>query len=67
VPLLVSIGLGFSHPWALIGVAAGALLVTPVRVITGGAKGMALIPVLKDTGLAMLMWSAVTALALAFG
>jgi 1,4-dihydroxy-2-naphthoate octaprenyltransferase len=67
VPLLVSIGLGFSHPWALIGVAAGALLVTPVRVITGGAKGMALIPVLRDTGLAMLMWSAVTALALAFG
>jgi 1,4-dihydroxy-2-naphthoate octaprenyltransferase len=67
VPLLVSILLGLSHPWTLIGVAAGALLVTPVRVITGGGKGMALIPVLKDTGLAMLMWSAVTALALAFG
>jgi 1,4-dihydroxy-2-naphthoate octaprenyltransferase len=67
VPLLVSIGLGFSHPWVLIGVVAGAFLVTPVRVISGGAKGMALIPVLKDTGLAMLMWSAVTALALAFG
>ena len=67
IPLLVSIVLGLRHPWALIGVAAGALLVTPVRVIVGGAKGMALIPVLKDTGLAMLMWSAVTALALAFG
>ncbi|HEX3783355.1 MAG TPA: 1,4-dihydroxy-2-naphthoate polyprenyltransferase [Pseudonocardiaceae bacterium] len=67
VPMVVSILLGLGHPWALIALVAGALLVTPIRRITSGATGLALIPVLKDTALAMLLWSAVTGGALAFG
>ena len=67
VPMLISIVLGISHPLTLIALVAGGLLVTPIRRITSGAQGMALIPVLKDTGLAMLLWSAVTCGALAVG
>jgi len=67
VPMLISIALGIGHPWTLIALVAAALLITPVRRITGGANGMALIPVLRDTGLAMLLWSAVTCCSLAFG
>jgi 1,4-dihydroxy-2-naphthoate octaprenyltransferase len=38
-----------------------------VRRVTGGAAGPALIPVLRDTALAMLVWGVTTALALALG
>ncbi|MGI9206777.1 MAG: 1,4-dihydroxy-2-naphthoate polyprenyltransferase, partial [Rhodococcus sp. (in: high G+C Gram-positive bacteria)] len=36
----------------------------PVR---SGASGLALVPALRDSGLAMLVWAAATGLALAFG
>jgi len=66
VPLLVSVGIAvFGAPIALLGLLAGAILVGPVRRIRSGAGGLALIPVLRDTGLAMLLWAAVTGLALA--
>ncbi len=66
VPLLAGIGIAaFGRPFALLGLVAVPLLLGPVRRIRGGASGMALIPVLRDTGLAMLLWSAVTGLALA--
>jgi 1,4-dihydroxy-2-naphthoate octaprenyltransferase len=66
VPLLVSIGIAvFGRPFALVGLLAVPLLVGPVRRIRSGAGGLALIPVLRDTGLAMLLWAAVTGLALA--
>jgi 1,4-dihydroxy-2-naphthoate polyprenyltransferase len=66
VPLLVSIGIAVSgRPFALLGLLAVPLLVGPVRRIRSGAGGLALIPVLRDTGLAMLLWAAVTGLALA--
>jgi len=63
--LLVSVGIAvFGGPIALLGLVAGVILVGPVRRIRGGAAGLALIPVLRDTGLAMLVWAAVTGLAL---
>ena len=66
VPLLVSIGIAvFGRPLALLGLLAVPLLVGPVRRMRGDAQGLALIPVLRDTGLAMLLWAAVTGLALA--
>ena len=66
VPLLVSVGIAvFGAPIALLGLLAGPILVGPVRRIRSGAGGLALIPVLRDTGLAMLLWAAVTGLALA--
>ena len=65
VPLLVSIGVGVTgRPFALLGLLAAPLLLGPVRRIRTGAGGLALIPVLRDTGLAMLLWAAVTGLAL---
>lgn len=67
VPVLVSIGAGVVLPWALLGLVAVPLLVGPVRRIRGGATGLALIPVLKDTGLAMLLWAVATGIALGIG
>jgi 1,4-dihydroxy-2-naphthoate octaprenyltransferase len=67
VPMVISIVVGISRPLTLLALVAAALLVTPIRRITSGANGMALIPVLKDTGLAMLLWSVITCGALAAG
>ncbi|AIJ20560.1 1,4-dihydroxy-2-naphthoate polyprenyltransferase [Amycolatopsis methanolica] len=57
VPYVVTVLLAVWHPWLLIALVTAPLLRTPVRVITGGGNGPGLIPVLKDTGLAMLAWS----------
>ena len=65
VPPLVSVATGVVRPWALLGLLAVPLLVGPVRRIRGGAGGLALIPVLRDTGLAMLLWAVATGVALA--
>jgi 1,4-dihydroxy-2-naphthoate octaprenyltransferase len=67
VPVLVSIGAGIVMPWALLGLLAIPLLVGPVRRIRSGANGLALIPVLRDTGLAMLLWGVATGVTLSIG
>ncbi|HEX3647825.1 MAG TPA: 1,4-dihydroxy-2-naphthoate polyprenyltransferase [Pseudonocardiaceae bacterium] len=67
VPVLVSVAVGVTAPWALLGLLAVALLVTPLRRIRSGAAGLALIPVLRDTGLAMLVWAIATGVALTLG
>jgi 1,4-dihydroxy-2-naphthoate polyprenyltransferase len=67
VPALVSIGTGVVRPWALLGLLAVPLLVGPVRRIRSDANGLALIPVLRDTGLAMLLWAVATGVALTVG
>jgi 1,4-dihydroxy-2-naphthoate polyprenyltransferase len=67
VPFVVTIAIAFTNPWTLFGFAAVAVLIASARRIRAGATGLALIPVLRDTGLAMLLWSALTALALALG
>ncbi|MGH3491622.1 MAG: 1,4-dihydroxy-2-naphthoate polyprenyltransferase [Sciscionella sp.] len=67
LPLVVSLLSAIGRPTALLGLIAALLLVKPVRVIRSGASSTALIPVLRDTGLAMLSWSLLSAIGLALG
>lgn len=67
LPFVASLLLVARTPWALAGLLAAPLAVrsnTPVR---EGEHGPGLIPSLRDTGLAMLAWSVLTALALGIG
>ncbi|HWC80931.1 MAG TPA: 1,4-dihydroxy-2-naphthoate polyprenyltransferase [Pseudonocardiaceae bacterium] len=66
-PLLISVLVAALDPWVLVGFLAAPLAVRCVRQIRSGADGRALIPVLRDTGFAMLIWAGATAVALAFG
>lgn len=52
-------------PWAAVGFAALPLAVRAALPVRRGLGGKALIPVLRDTGLTMLVWAVATALALA--
>jgi 1,4-dihydroxy-2-naphthoate octaprenyltransferase len=67
LPFAVTVVIAFSVPLALLGLLAAALVIPAVRRVTSGSTGMALIPVLRDTAMAMLVWSAATAVALAVG
>ncbi|MET0766948.1 MAG: 1,4-dihydroxy-2-naphthoate polyprenyltransferase [Aeromicrobium sp.] len=53
--------------WALLGLLMVPLAVRARQVVASGAQGMALIPVLKDTGLAELVYAAGLAIGLAIG
>ncbi|KQV77040.1 1,4-dihydroxy-2-naphthoate octaprenyltransferase [Aeromicrobium sp. Root344] len=53
--------------WALLGLAMAPLAVRARQAVTSGAKGMALIPVLRDTGLAELVFAVGLALGLFIG
>jgi 1,4-dihydroxy-2-naphthoate polyprenyltransferase len=65
VPFVVSVVVGVSQPWLLLGVLAAALAAPAARTVAGGATGMSLIPVLRDTSLAMLVWAVLTGVGLA--
>jgi 1,4-dihydroxy-2-naphthoate octaprenyltransferase len=52
-------------PWSAVALVAVPLGLRAARPINTGAVGGALIPVLRDTGLTMLVWSIAIALALA--
>ena len=54
-------------PWCAVGLVAAPLAVRAARPVRTGRGGRELIPVLRDTGLTMLVWSIAVALALAFG
>ncbi|SLI14668.1 Probable 1,4-dihydroxy-2-naphthoate octaprenyltransferase MenA [Mycobacteroides abscessus subsp. bolletii] len=66
VPVLVSIGLGIGHPWRLLGLVMLPLIARAAHPVVTRASGPALIPTLRDTGLAMLGWAILTAAALAW-
>ncbi|WP_130342201.1 1,4-dihydroxy-2-naphthoate polyprenyltransferase [Herbihabitans rhizosphaerae] len=61
VPFAVSIASAFATPWTLLGLLTAVLVVPSARRVTRGASGMALIPVLRDTSMAMLVWALLTA------
>lgn len=64
IPFLGSVALAASTPWALVGLLAIPLAVRANAPVRGGKGGLDLIPALRDSGLAMLVWAATTALAL---
>ncbi|OBF28737.1 1,4-dihydroxy-2-naphthoate polyprenyltransferase [Mycobacterium sp. ACS4331] len=59
--------LAFASPWCLTGLLAAPLAARAARPVVTGALGPALIPVLRDTGLTMLVWAVAVTLALMFG
>jgi 1,4-dihydroxy-2-naphthoate polyprenyltransferase len=65
VPFVVSVVLAVANPWSLLGLLAAVLVVPAVRAVGSGGTGMALIPALRDTSLAMLAWAVLTTVALA--
>ncbi|WP_433524623.1 1,4-dihydroxy-2-naphthoate polyprenyltransferase [Nocardia pseudovaccinii] len=64
VPFIATLLLVVRTPWALVGLAAVPLAVRANAPVRSGKGGLELIPALRDSGLALLAWSAVTALAL---
>lgn len=60
VPLVLSVLLGIGRPPLLLGLVAAVLLVSAARAILRGRSGLGLIPVLRDTALAMLAWAVLT-------
>ena len=65
VPLVVTLGLATARWTTLAGLLALIFAVPALRRVRGGANGAELIPVLRDTGLAMLVWAMATGAALA--
>lgn len=66
VPYVLSVVLGIFHPLVLITLLTAPMLLKSVRAVAGGAHGRELIPALRDTGLAMLAWAVLAAVALSF-
>jgi 1,4-dihydroxy-2-naphthoate octaprenyltransferase len=65
VPFVITVIAAVGQPWLLVGLVAAVPVVPSVRRVRAGSTGLALIPVLRDTALAMLLWAVATALALA--
>ncbi|MEU1983529.1 1,4-dihydroxy-2-naphthoate polyprenyltransferase [Nocardia sp. NPDC019395] len=66
-PFLMTLILLVRTPWALAGLLAVPLAVRANAPVRADRGGMELIPALRDSGLAMLAWSALTAVALWLG
>lgn len=67
VPFVVTVIVAFANAWLLPGLLAAIALVPAGRAVSSGQTGLALIPVLRNTALAMLVWAVATAVGLAFG
>ncbi|WP_326567967.1 1,4-dihydroxy-2-naphthoate polyprenyltransferase [Amycolatopsis rhabdoformis] len=65
VPYVLTVALGIWHPLQLIALVTAPMLLKSVRAVGGGKVGRELIPALRDTGLAMLAWAVLSAVALA--
>mgnify|MGYP001301015149 CR=1 FL=1 len=64
VAVVLTLVLVLATPWCAVGVVALPLAVRAVRPVRSGLGGKDLIPVLRDTGLTMLVWAVAVALAL---
>jgi 1,4-dihydroxy-2-naphthoate octaprenyltransferase len=67
VAVAAVVACAFATPWALLGLLGLPLVLRAARTVVSGASGPALIPVLRDTGLAELALAAGLALGLALG
>lgn len=65
VPFVITCLLAFAVPTVLAGLLSAPLALSPVLRVLRGATGSELVTVLRDTALAMLLWAAATATALA--
>ena len=63
--LALTLVLMLATPWCAVGFVAAPLALRAVRPVRRGSGGKELIPVLRDTGLTMLVWAVAVALALA--
>ena len=63
----MSVALVLQTPWSLLGLVAFPLAWKANAPVRARAHGLALIPALRDTGLAMLVWSVATAVGLILG
>ncbi|HYO03322.1 MAG TPA: 1,4-dihydroxy-2-naphthoate polyprenyltransferase [Mycobacterium sp.] len=63
---VLTLALTFATPWSAVGLVALPLAVRAAAPVRSGRGGKDLIPVLRDTGLTMLLWSIAVAAALAF-
>lgn len=66
VPFAMTVALTARTPCALVALLALPLAARANSPVRGGAHGFELIPALRDSGLAMLVWGAATGVALAF-
>ncbi|PIB79685.1 1,4-dihydroxy-2-naphthoate polyprenyltransferase [Mycobacterium celatum] len=62
---VLTLVLMLATPWCAVGLVAAPLGLRAARPVRSGRTGPELIPVLRDTGLTMLVWSVAVALALA--
>lgn len=67
VALVLPLVLILATPWCAFGLLALAPAVRGLRPVRDGSTGAQLIPVLRDTGLTMLVWAVTVSLALFFG
>ncbi len=67
VAFVLTLVLMLATPWAAVGLVALPLAVRAAGPVRKGLGGKDLIPVLRDTGLTMLVWSVAVAAALFFG
>ncbi|ABM11718.1 MULTISPECIES: 1,4-dihydroxy-2-naphthoate polyprenyltransferase [Mycolicibacterium] len=67
VAFTLTLLLMLATPWCAVGLVALPLAVRAAKPVRNGSAGKDLIPVLKHTGLTMLVWAVAVAVALAFG
>lgn len=65
LPFLATLIVVPNHPWATLALLAIPLAIPPARTVTGGAQGLALLPVLKDTGRLSLIYAVLLSVGLA--
>jgi len=66
-PFALTVALTFRTPWTLLALLPLPLALKANAPVRRGSLGLSLIPALRDTGLAMLAWATLTAVALGFG
>jgi 1,4-dihydroxy-2-naphthoate octaprenyltransferase len=62
-PFVITVVLAFFSLWYLLGLLALPLALRSVQIVRNDGRGPALIPVLKDTAMAMLIWAIATTVA----